>query len=407
LIAQQLEWRTGRPLVFSEEARGFSTAGEWLFDAWQNSLDGILSTTGNYVVAGTTLITQSTDPKVSVLAVSPAGLDSWIAEALNAESSAGHRLSLLSSSGELLAGPEPSNGTGIVKRLASETGLPWTVVLSPDGSWPQAQELANRRRLLMAGLGAIVLLLAGGSYFLWRVIHRELAIARLQTEFVAAVSHEFRTPLASLRHVTELMQEDDELPKERRKSFYEALGRNTERLHRLVESLLDLARMEGSRKPYELKPLDAGELAKRVVAEFRREVEPRGFNVELDVEAPNTFKLNADSNALSSALWNLLDNAVKYSPEGGNIRLSLRRHPEGLSIAVRDDGLGIPQAEQSEIFQRFVRGEEASRRGIKGTGLGLAMVSHIVRGHGGRLELESEEGVGSTFWIVLPSTGQT
>lgn len=403
LTAQQLECWVGEPLTFSEEAMGFSRLGDWLRDEWQRNQRGPSLAAGSSVIDRMTLITQSTGAAVSVVVISPGGLDAWIARALEAEVSTGHQLSLLTSSGDLLAGVQPPDGTGIVKRLASETGLPWTVVLSPDGSWPQTQDLAGRQRLLAIGLGAIVLLLAGGSYFLWRVIHRELAIARLQTEFVSAVSHEFRTPLASLRHVTELMQEDDDLPPERRRSFYEALGRNTERLYRLVESLLDFARMEGKRKPYELKVVDVSELVETVAADFGREVEPRGFKAVLDLEDRGAHTLLADAQALSSALWNLLDNAVKYSPEGRNVHLSVRRHPEGLAIAVRDDGLGIPQAEQGEIFRRFVRGEQASRLGIKGTGLGLAMVTRIVRAHGGKLELESEEGVGSTFRMVLPS----
>src|SRR4029079_7321707 len=109
--------------------------------------------------------------------------------------------------------------TGAVLRSpASETGLPWTLALSPGNSSRQAQDFAVRRRLLASGLAAIMMLLAGGSYVLWRAVQRELTVARLQTEFVSAVSHEFRTPLTSLRHVTELLEEDDDIPREKRRS---------------------------------------------------------------------------------------------------------------------------------------------------------------------------------------------
>jgi signal transduction histidine kinase len=290
-----------------------------------------------------------------------------------------------------------------VKWPASETGLPWTLVLSPGTSSRASDELAGRRRLLSMGLAAILLLLAGGSYFLWRVVQRELAVARLQTDFVSTVSHEFRTPLTSLRHVTELLEENDDLPRDRRHSFYEALGRNTERLHRLVESLLDFARMEGGRKPYDLRPVDAGELAAQVVADFQKEVAPLGFTIDLDVEAAGAVQLRADAPSLTNAVWNLLDNAVKYSPDGHIVHVSVRRHASGVAISVRDDGLGIPPHEQKEIFRRFVRGKQASQLGIKGTGLGLALVSHIVQAHGGTIELESAEGAGSTFRLVLPA----
>jgi signal transduction histidine kinase len=405
LTAQQLERWNGRPLSLSEERIGFSTAASWLWDVWQRNPEEDFSISGSLSVGEMTLVPQFLGSQVSVIVVSPAVLDTWVEEALGADVDAGHKISLLTSSGHLLVGPQPTASAAAAKKSTSETGLPWTLVLSPGDSSPLAQEMADRRRLLSLGLAAILLLLAGASYLLWRVIRKELAVARLQTEFVAAVSHEFRTPLASLRHVTELMQEDDDLPPDRRRSFYEALGRNTERLHRLVESLLDFARMEGRKKPYDLQPLDAGELVEEIVADFRREVEPRGFIVDFENEDPGSLALLADAQSLSNALWNLLDNAVKYSPEGGNIRLSVRRHPDGLEIAVCDDGLGIPRVEQKEIFRRFVRGERVSRLGIKGTGLGLAMVSHIVRAHGGKMELESEEGVGSTFRVVLPSHG--
>ena len=406
LTARQLEGWTGRALPLAAERQAFSAVADRLWDEWQrNPADRFPASSRRLMAGEQTLVWRAAGAEASVTAISPSVLHAWMEKAAQGNPATGDRLSLLSVPGRLLAGPQPPSGPAVVKMPASETGLPWTLVLSPGDSSRQAQEFAGRRRLLTLGLVAIVLLLGGGSYVLWRVIQRELAMARLQTDFVSAVSHEFRTPLASLRHVTELMQEDDDLPPERRESFYQSLGRNTERLHRLVESLLDFARMEGGKKPYDLHPLDAGELAARVVADFRKEVGPRGFTVGLDVEAPGALPVRADAASLTNALWNLLDNAVKYSPEGRTIRVSVRRHPAGVAIAVLDDGLGIPRHEQKQIFRRFVRGEKAGRLGIKGTGLGLAMVSHIVRAHGGTIELESEEGAGSTFRLVLPAHG--
>jgi signal transduction histidine kinase len=220
---------------------------------------------------------------------------------------------------------------------------------------------------------------------------------------VAAVSHEFRTPLASLRHVTELLDEDDELPRGERRTFYQVLGRNTERLNRLVESLLDFARMEGGKKPYALQRVDARALATRVASDFGAEVAPRGYRVDLDAEAAQGLVVEADAESLTHVLWNLLDNAVKYSPDRRDVVLSVRAHREGVAFAVTDHGLGIPAAERAEIFGRFVRGNRVRELGIKGTGLGLAMVQHIVQAHRGRVEVESQEGTGSTFRVVLPA----
>ena len=248
-------------------------------------------------------------------------------------------------------------------------------MLGPSDHANEAADFAVRRRLLGWGLAAIVLLLAGGSYFLWRVMARELAVVRLQTDFVATVSHEFRTPLTSLRHVTELLEEDDGLPpgpeQTRRKEFYAILRRNTERLHRMVESLLDFSRMEIGKKPWRLEPIDAGVLAADVTSEFKKEVGQRGVQIDLAIEQPEGLRLRADATALSHALWNLLDNAVKYSPEPRCVHVSVARHPRGISIAVRDEGLGVPAGERRDIFRKFVRGKKAGNLESKERGWAL------------------------------------
>lgn len=406
LTARQLKQWTGVPLTAPPEGKAFSEAAEWLWAEWRLRTGSLSKKTGGSVIEEVTVIWPEPDTAGPLTVISPGVLRKWIDSLARTDFGTEHRLSLMALTGQILAGSQPGPGTPVVRRLPSETGLPWTLVVSPGDSPSRAPEFAYRRQLLSMGLLAIVLLLAGGSYFLWRVMRQELAVSRLQTEFVSAVSHEFRTPLASLQHVTELLQEDDELPPERRRLFYEVLERNTERLHRLVESLLDFARMEGKRKPYELGPLDAAEFVSRVVNDFHKEVEPRGYRVDLQMESPGPLLLKADAGSLSNALWNLLDNAVKYSPEGSTIDVSVGPHPAGLAIEVRDHGLGIPAVEREVIFRRFVRGRNAIALGIQGTGLGLAMVSHIVKAHGGTMELQSTEGVGSTFRLVLPREGQ-
>jgi len=173
----------------------------------------------------------------------------------------------------------------------------------------------------------------------------------------------------------------------------------------LVESLLDFARMEGGRKPYDVQPVEAGDFARQVVEDFRKEAEPLGFKIGFEAEPEGSLMVRADAASLTHALWNLLDNAVKYSPEPNPIRVSVGRHRRGVALSVQDSGLGIPARERKVIFHKFIRGESARKLGIKGTGLGLAMVAHIVDAHGGVIELESKEGAGSTFRIVLPAEG--
>ena len=336
------------------------------------------------------------------LAVAPAVVHAWTVQALAAVPSAGTALSVVGAAGQLVVGPGPRVGAAEVRVAASETGLPWTLVVSQAGASPAEAEFAGRRQLLSVGLAAILLLLSGASYFAWRVMRRELEVAQLQTDFVSTVSHEFRTPLTSLRHVTELLEESDDVPRERRQALYESLGRNTERLRRLVESLLDLSRMESGKRPFEMEALDAGALATEVVADFAKEVAGRGFTVALDVQPAADLQITGDRSSLTSALLNLLDNAVKYSSEQKMVRVHVGREAGGVAISVQDTGLGIPPHEQKAVFGRFVRGEQAARLGIKGTGLGLALVSHIVQAHGGTIELESQIGTGSTFRLVFP-----
>jgi len=165
--------------------------------------------------------------------------------------------------------------------------------------------------------------------------------------------------------------------------------------------------MESGKKSYELRPLDAGQLVGRIVAEFRQEVGSRGVTVDLDVADGDRLSVRADAAALTNAVWNLLDNAVKYSPQTPVVHVSVARRGADTVVAVRDQGLGIPAHEQKDVFRRFVRGGQATRLGIKGTGLGLAIVSHIVSAHGGSIELASEEGAGSMFSVVLPAERET
>ena len=396
LAAGQLAQWTGHEMRVPAERKALSEAADWV---WEQA--GRLDPSGRRVLGSetpATVVWHTAGTETIAVAMAPSLVRAW---ANTAAAGVDAPVSLVAETGQVLMGgrPDPANA---VRRTAPETGLPWTVVVSPGDASRVSQQFAARRRLLAMGLGAIVLLLAGGSYLLWRVVERELAVARLQTDFVAAVSHEFRTPLTSLRHVTELLEEDDDVPAERRKAFYGALGRSTERLSRLVESLLDFGRMELGRKPYDLRPADAGAIAAQVVSDFEKEAGARGFTIHLDRDGGGALPVRGDAAALTHALWNLLDNAIKYSPEEREVWVAVRGEAGGVSITVRDRGLGIPRGEREEIFRKFVRGEKAKELGIKGTGLGLAMVSHIVSAHGGRVELESEEGSGSTFRVVLP-----
>ena len=170
-----------------------------------------------------------------------------------------------------------------------------------------------------------------------------------------------------------------------------------------MESLLDFGRMEAGARPYRLEPLDVGPLVQNVVDEFREETRPEGFVIECNIPAGGAM-IRGDREALAQALWNLLDNAVKYSGDCRTVCVEVETGSR-VSIRVRDHGFGIPPSEQGRILRKFSRGSGAMEHGIKGTGIGLAMVKHIVDAHGGEILIDSEPGKGSTFTIRLPAGG--
>jgi len=287
-----------------------------------------------------------------------------------------------------------------VVRNTAETQLPWTFLVASVQPPREAYDFAVRRRFLAGGFVLLVMMAVAASYLIGRAVSREVAVARLQSDFVSAVSHEFRTPLTSLRQFTEMLRENPNLDPERRRLAYDAQARAGERLMRLVESLLDFGRMQAGARHYRLEPHDGADLVRAVVDDFRGEAMADGHAMEF--RGNGSAPIAVDEEALATALRNLLDNAVKYSPRACPIAVAVGQHDGHVRISVTDHGMGIAAHERAAIFGKFHRGEQARTHGIKGTGIGLAMADEIVRAHQGRIEVLSETGKGSTFTIVLP-----
>ena len=258
-----------------------------------------------------------------------------------------------------------------------------------------AYESAYRRNLVIVGFGLMTAIILGAAFFVFRAFQREWRVARLRSDFVAQVSHEFRSPLTAMCHLTELLEEGG-TPTQRLPEYYRALGRETRRLHAMVENLLDFGRMEAGRRIYQMKETRIEDVARRVVDEF---ASPR---LRLDLSAPAP-PVRADRDALALAVRNLVDNAMKYSPESSEVTVSVEAVGEKAGIAVLDQGAGISPEEQRKIIGSFVRGRAAQTMNVKGTGIGLAMVDQVARAHGGRLEIDSQLGHGARFTLWFPA----
>ncbi len=312
-------------------------------------------------------------------------------------------LTLADPAGHVLTDAPPAQAKPLAVRTAADTGLPWTIKVASTNPTSASGRASTRRLLVLAGLAMLSLLVAGGGTLVWRATARDLAVAELQSDFVSAVSHEFRTPLTSLRHLTELLEDGIVTTDAARQEYDSLLSQETRRLHRLVEALLNFARIEAGRYHFRFERTDPGRLAAGVVEEFQRESAAKGFSVEVDTATG--LECLIDRETLALAIWNLIENAVKYSGECRTVHVAVDRRGHRAAISVRDGGLGIAPRERKAIFEKFVRGDSARASDTKGTGLGLALVRRIVEGHGGAVEVESEPGKGSTFTILLPTEG--
>ena len=327
-------------------------------------------------------------PTIAMLAVF---LDQFLP--LPAPNVAGH---LADPSGRWLAGERAVPPDAVEPRVVGDSEYAW--ILHVGGTAPGGDVPSNRA--LIAMIGAMLVFLWGAMYFMARAIRREAAVARLQSDFVAAVSHEFRTPLTAIRQMTEMLEAGRVTSSERQQAYYHVLTGEASRLQRLVETLLNFGRMEAGAARYQLEDLDLGALIQRVV----QQIDPAQVSGRRIVTSgPEAgIVVRADANALALAVRNLIDNAIKYSPDSTEVRVEWGGGAGSASVRVIDNGIGIPRAEHQAIFEKFVRGRSAIDTSVAGTGVGLAMVRQVLRAHGGAVEVESEVGRGSTFTLTLP-----
>lgn len=252
--------------------------------------------------------------------------------------------------------------------------------------------------LLLAGILIFGLILTN------RTIAHELELSRMKSDFVSTISHEFKSPLSSIRQLSEMLQSGRIPSEEYRQQYYDVLVEQSERLTLLIDNILDFSKIEEGRKKFYFDMVDISHLLEETVSIINDQVRHKNFDIQLNLEKSLPL-IMADRTAIAQAITNLIDNAVKYSGESRIVLVRGFTDNQYLIITVKDFGIGIRKEEIEKVFERFFRGGDALTRTVKGSGLGLTLVKRIVEVHHGKVTVESEPGHGSTFSVRLPLEG--
>jgi signal transduction histidine kinase len=256
-----------------------------------------------------------------------------------------------------------------------------------------------RRNFLV--LGILSILIVGGLVLTKHVVSKEMALARLKSDFVSNVSHELRTPLALIRLYAETLELGRITTAEKKQQYYRIIRKESERLTALINNILDFSRIEAGRKEYEFRETDVADLVRNTLDSYRYQIEQQGFALEENID-PNLPVVRVDREAIARALVNLVNNALKYSDGEKFLGVKLYRANGAIKLEVVDHGIGIPRREQAKIFEKFYRTGDPLVHNTKGSGLGLSLVRHITQAHGGDIAVESTPGKGSKFTMSLP-----
>ena len=240
-----------------------------------------------------------------------------------------------------------------------------------------------------------------GAYLLWRDVRRDLRMAEMRSQFVSSVSHELKTPLTAIRMFAETLRLGRSKDKKTQEEYLDTIVNESERLTRLLNNVLDFSKIEKEKRIYKLEPTSLSEVIQAASRAMEYPLSQHGFKLNIQIEE-GLPDVQADKDAIEQAVLNLLHNALKYSGKSRDIDLRLQQKDNNVVIKVIDRGVGIALQRQKRIFEKYYRVPSEEKERTTGTGLGLALVSHIVKGHNGHIEVQSEPGTGSTFSIYLP-----
>ena len=278
-------------------------------------------------------------------------------------------------------------------------GLKVAIQADTAGSPPSVWN--SRRTFYLLAVVLVIALTLFGAYLLWRDVRRDLKLAEMRSQFVSSVSHELKTPLTSIRMFAETLRLQRSKDPAVRDEYLDTIVKESERLSRLLNNVLDFSKIEQGKKVYRPAPASLAEVIRETARAMEYPLKQQGFSLEIECRE-GVPDIIVDRDGLEQALMNLLSNAMKYSGNSREIGLRLFENGPWAVIQVIDQGIGIDPAEQKRIFDKFYRVSSPENDHLPGTGLGLALVSHFIKAHRGRIEVESSPGRGSIFSLFLP-----
>jgi two-component system, OmpR family, phosphate regulon sensor histidine kinase PhoR len=254
-------------------------------------------------------------------------------------------------------------------------------------------------------IGILLLVLAAAVWFVYRSVKKELELAQAKADFVSNVSHELRTPLALISMFAETLEMDRVKTEEKKKEYYSIISHESNRLGRIVNSILNFSKMEAGKRKFNFAEEDVNEVVVQVYQNYSYHLYNKGFDFEYEpgIDIP---KIVIDREAVSEAIVNLLDNAVKYSNETKFIKMVIACENDFVFIEIQDKGIGISEEDQKKVFDKFYRVSSGLVHTTKGTGLGLSLVKQIMDAHKGEIDLKSKLGEGSSFKLLFPQNSQ-
>jgi two-component system, OmpR family, phosphate regulon sensor histidine kinase PhoR len=309
------------------------------------------------------------------------------------------RVNIVDADGKIVFGPPLRSGGLTLGRQFETTLYKWTLNVTMNSAEELAAAVSRRRLLEMVLVGLSSVVVIAGLFVILIAAERERRLSNLKSEFVANVSHELKTPLALVRMFGELLQTGRADTEDKRRQYLSIIVNESDRLNALIENVLDFAKVERGQASYEFSPTQLAEPVSRAVEACRVRAEREGVALELTVE--DVPELMLDERAVEIAVINLVDNALKYAPDGKRVSVVARAVPGGAEVCVTDQGPGIAPEDRKRIFERFVRGKAAIGKQVRGSGIGLSLVKHIAEAHGGSIRVDDAPPHGSVFTLRL------